>query len=309
MANQNDKNRAGGQAAPAWKQFELLAATIQRELAADAIVTLNAKVLGRRSNTERQIDVLVEQHVGQFHLKIVMDCKDHRQPVDVKGVEEFIGLVADVGAHKGAMIASNGFTEAAKQRARDAGVDLLRIIDVEGHKWKTYVTVPALLRDIQISSFSFTIKGTGQLAIGGDVRYMPLRRADGSLIDYACNLVLDRWEDGTIPLTPGDHRGLALVHEDTFLEGPSGLCKLTIKVNVRVDEVLHFGHIELIQARGFRDEIEGVAHLAGAIETAPFNFEQIARNWRRIANVKQLAVTPVITLGVSSTYPRYAPNA
>jgi hypothetical protein len=295
---------------PHWKAFELLTAAIQRELAPQATVTPNAKLPGLRSKTTRQIDVLVEQDVGQHHLRIVLDCKDHQDSVDVKGIEEFMGLVADVGAHKGAMVAAKGFTEAAKERARDAGIDLFRVIDVADHKWKTYVTIPALTRDYQIAVFTFTLGGTGgfvSLDVNQDFRFMPIFREDGSLIDYACNLVLDRWEDRTIPPRPGWHMNLQLTTEATFVEGPDKCrYKIDIRTDVEVREVLHFGNIELINARGFKDEITDVAHLTGRITTARFNFEEIQRNWRRIDQLEQLAVKPVIQLRVSSTYPRYS---
>jgi hypothetical protein len=219
-----------------------------------------------------------------------------------------MGLVDDVGAHKGAMVAARGFTEAAKKRAKDAGIDLFRVIDVADHKWKTYVTMPALTRDYQIAVFTFTFIGTGfvSMDVRQDFRFMPIFREDGSLIDYACNLVLDRWEDRTIPQRPGWHTDLQLTTETTFVEGPDKRrYKIDIRTNVKVREVLHFGNIELINARGLKDEITDVAHLTGRITTARFNFEEIQRNWRRIDQLEQLAVKPVIQLRVSSTYPRY----
>jgi hypothetical protein len=91
-----------------WRRFEDLVATIQAALAKDAVVTPNDKVIGTLTGVPRQIDVSVRQKAGQFELLIVIDCKDYRRPVDVKDVEEFIGLVQDVGANKGAMVAPNG---------------------------------------------------------------------------------------------------------------------------------------------------------------------------------------------------------
>lgn len=102
---------------PEWKQLESLVADIQRQLAPDATVTHDAKLVGVLSETERQIDVLVEQNVGQYSMRIVIDCKDYVRPIDVKGVEEFHGLMNDVCAQKGALVCPRGFTEAAKQRA------------------------------------------------------------------------------------------------------------------------------------------------------------------------------------------------
>jgi hypothetical protein len=289
-----------------WKKFEELAASIQAELAPDAIVTANAKLLGK-SGTLRQIDVLIEHEAGQYKLRIVVDCKDYKHPVDVKAVEAFLGLIQDVGAHKGAMVAANGFTRTAKIRAREAGLDLFRVIDTADHKWRTYVSIPALSRDFQLESCSFSIswKGYGALDIRQDHRFMPIFRPDGSLIDYAGNLVLDRWEDETVPVATGEHRGIPLTTEATFLKSPDGRrFEVTIRANVCVKEVIHFGQMPLVDVRGFKSELEDITHIHG-MTTAPWNFERISREWQRVDSVEQLAVKPVMRLTVKSSYPRY----
>jgi Restriction endonuclease len=73
--------------------LEKLVAKIQKELAPLANVEHNVKLPGIDSQTTRQIDVLVSQKIGQYSLNIIIDCKDYSRPVDVKGVEEFSGLL------------------------------------------------------------------------------------------------------------------------------------------------------------------------------------------------------------------------
>ena len=292
--------------APSWKQFEELAASIQAELAPAAKVTANAKLRGK-SGRSRQIDVLIEQDAGQYKLRIVLDCKDYKNPVDLNDVESFLGLIEDVGAHKGAMVAANGFTGTAKIRAAAAGLDLFRVVDTANHKWRTYVSIPALSRDFQLENCSFSIswKGYGALDIRQDHRFMPIFRGDGSLIDYAGNLVLDRWEDDTVPIATGEHRGIALTTESTFLESPDGRrFEVTIRANIRVKEVIHFGQMPIVDVRGFKSELEDVTHIH-SMTTAPWNFEKISREWQRVESAEQLAVKPVMRLIVKSSYPRY----
>src|ERR1035437_9816242 len=107
---------------PKWREFEQLAAEIQRQLAPDARVETNVKLHGKRTGIDRQIDILVQQTVGQYPIRIIIDCKDYKKPVDVKELEAFMGMVEDVGANKGAMVAPSGFTSTAKQRAKDEHV-------------------------------------------------------------------------------------------------------------------------------------------------------------------------------------------
>ena len=127
---------------PKWKRFEALVAKLQQEFSPNAKVTLNDKIKGRRTGIERQIDISVRQTIGQFDMLIVIDCKDYSSAVDVKGVEEFLGLVDDVGANKSALVASGGFTQTAKTRAKDAGVDIYSLVDAEDHDWRSFVAIP-----------------------------------------------------------------------------------------------------------------------------------------------------------------------
>src|SRR5260221_12447543 len=89
-----------------WRRFEDLVASVQRAFAQNAEVSTNVKVRGKDSGTERQIDIAVRKKVGQFDLFIAIDCKDYSEKVDVKDVETVMGLVADVGANQGAIVAA-----------------------------------------------------------------------------------------------------------------------------------------------------------------------------------------------------------
>jgi hypothetical protein len=108
MARKRRKPYTTKQSHPKWKRFESLVARIQKELSPDAKVTLDDKIMGRRSQTFRQIDISVRRVVGQFEILIIIDCKDYAKPVDVKDAEDFLGLAEDVGANKGALVSSNG---------------------------------------------------------------------------------------------------------------------------------------------------------------------------------------------------------
>lgn len=117
-----------------FKDLEMLVAKIQKQLAPTATVTHNAKMKGRHTGVMRQIDVLVEQNVGQYQMRIVLDAKDYKTPVDVKGVEEFHGVVDDVGAQKGVLVCPAGFSDAAKARAKGFQIDLYSPVDIDPHK-------------------------------------------------------------------------------------------------------------------------------------------------------------------------------
>lgn len=100
-----------------WKQYEEEIYQHYASEFASAKITRNSHIIGRYSNVERQIDVLIEDTIAGFHLKIVVDAKFRNKKIDVTDVEAFIGYCADIGASKGVLISMEGYTPAAVNRA------------------------------------------------------------------------------------------------------------------------------------------------------------------------------------------------
>ncbi len=72
----------------------------------------------------RQLDILVEEYVAGRLLSIVWDGKYFSRKVDVGEIEEFAGLVRDVGAHKGVLVTNVGYTAGALKRAQSEEWDI-----------------------------------------------------------------------------------------------------------------------------------------------------------------------------------------
>ncbi len=94
----------------------------------NAKVENNVKLKGR-SGTNRQIDTLINGKVGIFDVRILIDPKNYKTPVDIKDVDSIAGMVLDVGANLGVIVCPTGFTDGAKKRAENAGVQLYEIYD------------------------------------------------------------------------------------------------------------------------------------------------------------------------------------
>lgn len=89
--------------------------------ATDLCVTPNAWIVGQVSGIKRQIDVLIEaRHDTDNSRRIVVDAKMRKRKLDVKDVEAFRGLMADVKATHGYLVTSSGYTKAAGKRAQMA---------------------------------------------------------------------------------------------------------------------------------------------------------------------------------------------
>src|SRR5271170_8269854 len=115
--------------AETFKELELLATKIQKQLAPGADVLHNVHLDGRDSGVKRQIDVLVREKIGQYEIKIVIDCKDYNKPADVNDVGAFNTLLHDVGAQKGVLVCPKGFTAAAKTMAERYQIELYSPFD------------------------------------------------------------------------------------------------------------------------------------------------------------------------------------
>jgi hypothetical protein len=292
-----------------WKKFEEVVADIQRELSPEAEVTTNQSLPGKRSNTQRQIDICIKQKVGQYDILIIVDCKDYKHPLDVREVESFLGMVEDVGANKGALISVKGFSKSAKTRAKEAGVNLYTLVDAKNEEWKSFVTIPVLVKDMRLPSYGFTFEAVPFkpfLLAPQDWRSLPLFRSDGQFIDYLRNLVLDRWEDESIPHIPGAHDKIPLTPEETWTKTNGQLYAVKVYVNAIVKEEMRFGNVSLVDFQGLRDDMTG-GLLAKSFTTEKVDFETIDKQWQVISSGDELAVKPVLVMGVSSTYPRIPP--
>lgn len=100
-----------------WKAYELEIEEHYRLEYPSAQITANTKLRGRFSKIDRQIDLLIEQHAADFAFRVIVDAKHYGTRIDVKDVEQFMGLLRDVGVDIGVMIAPEGYTQAAINRA------------------------------------------------------------------------------------------------------------------------------------------------------------------------------------------------
>ncbi len=120
--------------APKWRQYEWLISKIFHDeySSLDTKVIYDARIAGQYSERSRQIDILVKAN----SVKTIVECKDYSKPVDLKGVESFLGMFSDVKADFGILISSSGFTKSAKNRIRELSV----LISLEHLDWETAYT-------------------------------------------------------------------------------------------------------------------------------------------------------------------------
>jgi tetratricopeptide (TPR) repeat protein len=111
-----------------WQKYEREIEEQFREAYPSARITRDAKLVGKFSKVERQIDLLIEEQASDFAFRIIVDAKHRGRKIDVGDVESFLGLTRDVEAHTGMMVALEGYTPAAINRAHYDNLDV--ILDV-----------------------------------------------------------------------------------------------------------------------------------------------------------------------------------
>lgn len=284
-----------------WKRFEDLAAHIQKSLAPAAVVQQNIRVRGKASGVDRQIDIAVRTRVGQFDLFVVIDCKDYKATVDVKDVESFAAMLKDVGANKGALIASKGFSEAARNVAKDAGISLYTLVDAESEDWPAFVAIPVLIEDFDLEAVQYRISSVEVRSFKlGDVQSTLLFRKDGTRIGPVRDLVAAKWNDAEQPYSEGIHANIPLSTEPTYMRDDDRLALVEFAADFKVKKTFYFGHLPLAKVQGFRDAHTGDLH-TNALTTDWLDFKTVRKNWEVLSSDDALAVTPVMKL-VQSTH-------
>lgn len=274
-----------------WKRFEKLVAGVQQQLAPNALVTHNDHIIGHDSGRLRQVDVSVKQKVGQYNMLIAIDCKDYKIPVNVKHVEQFTGLIKDIRANKGAMVAANGFSDTAKRVGEKAGVDLYRLVDAEAHDWQAYISIPVLC-DFRRMQFRFYVPSA--LAIT-DPREIVLYNSKNERLGTTLSLILTRWNSGELPSELGQHKQIPVAKVPTRVLHGGQFLEVNIFADIIVTRRLFFGHLPLAQFSGFRDEYTG-GILTPGFTTDWLNAADVERNWRQLESMDEIAIKPILKL-------------
>lgn len=230
----------------------------------------------------------------------MLDCKDHSRRIDVNGVGEFLALINDVGAHKGALICPRGFSAAAKDMARAHSIDLYSPVDTEPHKWQMRVKVPVVC-DFRSAGIGFGISTT----VPKPFR-MPMEFHNSMMIHEVGSekklgipmpYALEKWNRGGFTIEPGKHDYIPLFDQKTVLmdNGYGELISVDLTVSIWVKQQYFFGSLPIKQLSGFKDELSG-AVITNAFTTGIIDPNDVYDNWQRIESIAAAPQKPLITL-------------
>lgn len=281
-------------------ELEQLVQKIQQQLAPKAEVLHNIKMPGRKTGIERQVDVLVREKVGQYDINIIIECKDYKRPVDVKGVEEFSGLLDDIGAQKGVLVCPAGFSDTAKTRATGLQIDLYSPFDTDLHKWQVKAAMPAVcsFKNVAIS-FGFSTSAPFPFRIfpnffSENVVY----DAEGKALGTCYSKIFERWNNGEFSDIPASTEKRVNIFGDQRVQADNSygtLCPMGLTAGLYVTEKLFSGQLPIPKISGFKDEMSGKV-ITNAFAVGLLDPNEISEKWAPIKSIDDLNVKPVIHL-------------
>lgn len=287
-----------------WRLFEEMVHKIQTSLSPDAQVKLDDRIEGKISGVTRQVDVTVRQKVGQYEILITIECKDLSAPVDVKDVEEVVGLFRDVGSNKGAIVSANGFTEAAKSVAAAAGISVYRLVDTSTTEWKALVALPAVCVFRSIESYNLTITSSTPTPLvipAVDPRELEICDSNRVFLGKVGDIVRHKWNNKQLPLVAGTHSNLPLWNEPILLKNGNDYYHLEVFFNLTVVEKTYFGYVPIRQVEGFIDE-QNSTLIAKQFMIEAVDFAKVEKEWKPIGSPSEIAVTYLLGFEAFDTY-------
>lgn len=182
-----------------WRDFEELAARIQRQLSPDSEVKQSEQIVGG-SGERRTLDLSVRQKIGAYPILIAFDCKRHNRPVPLKDVEAFAAQRDDVAADAGVMISNTGFTRGAKAVARKHRILLQVLRAAQDTDWQKLIGDKAWATLIRVgiddvSAAALTESGE-RIPVPFDIRFFD---KDGQLGDVLRDLFWEVWNQTALP--------------------------------------------------------------------------------------------------------------
>jgi hypothetical protein len=231
-------------------------------------------------------------------VRIVLDCKDYKHPVDIKDVEECAGLFEDVSAMRGVIVCPAGFTKNAKARAQQLQIDLYSPVDTEPHKWQARLKVPAVC-DFREARMSFGVATSAPLPFMLPNDFMTKSKVtdaeSGEELGTILSIASAEWDAGRYPTDPGEHARIPILSRELKMENGYGMqIPVDLTVGLLVSKVLYFGQFPVTRLSGFHDRI-GDGIITNAFEFGLLSIDEVHK-WRRLDDISEAPVKPVIIM-------------
>jgi Restriction endonuclease len=268
-----------------WLDLEKLAALIYAELEPASTVTHNATLAGHLSESDRQIDVLIDNEENET--RVVVDCKDWRRRATVNDVGAFAALVEDVDATGGVLICNKGFSKPARRLAARKGISLCQLHDVESRKWQLDVLIPIVWTQVELVDLGIGFRV--RMAAGDSFSKVspPVVRVGGREVD-PLRLFAEGWNRGDFILRKAGHWTAEVPAEVITLEGNTRYALIQVEAQVATRGRL--GYVTPQQSRGIFD-VETGEYRTVRLDASSTLLQPPEGGWREIGDGSELAIS------------------
>jgi tetratricopeptide (TPR) repeat protein len=152
----------------------------------------------------REIDVLLTSDVAGYTARIAIQCKNYKKPITVGQIDEFIGLLKDVGIpyQYGIIVSVHGYQAGATKRAKEEGIKTLVLEGLDETRLKAeirdtfqfFVYLLLVVEDMHVR----TEIADGDLAFS-------FWEEDNNITGWFSDLIVSRWRNGEIPIELGEY--------------------------------------------------------------------------------------------------------
>lgn len=273
--------------------YEKVTAKIYEILSPGCRVVQNDMIHGRESGMDRQIDVSIRSQIAGHDVLVIVQCKDFKSKVNVVRVGEFLSVIRDVGASKGVMVTSTGFTKGARTYAKSNGIDLCHIHDAETRNWSRVIEIPVVIEKVTPTlSFNFKFTTDGNSPLNDD---SPFKISDIDVLKHFS----EKWNNGKIDLSV-NKSVFDLGVEAFFFRDANGK-KIDIKelqINVSLEKSAFWCYFsQLPHSKAVENTSTGQMNLI----ISEKDFENVSSNLHFLKHVDDIPIKSDVTINVLTT--------
>ena len=108
--------------------FQRLIAAIEGQLAPlGAVVTESKLIKEKSSDTEREVDIAIESHIGQHRVLVALECRNRSRPANLEWIDGLIGKYRDLPVEKVVAVSRSGFTKTAIRKAKEVNISTVTL--------------------------------------------------------------------------------------------------------------------------------------------------------------------------------------
>lgn len=288
-----------------WQKFEELACNVQRDLSPNADVTHNEKIRGK-TGILNQCDVVIRSKIGIIEFLGVIECKDHAKKIGVEIIRGFKSKLEDIGAMKGIMVSSEGFTRDAYIYAKNHEIDTYLLVDAKSIKWNKHALIPLVLCEVNLSScecINYRNTDGEQISLSDESghsannyyywdnrtsAYIQLKKLSENLWDEMAPA--KNYKNGKIYYKSAPHQ-YELCH------GGNSRTPVTIEIYLKSTDIYHYGSVSVEDGQGYLNMKTKQFH-SKQFACSPLDWQDALKKWPSTQSSENIPFQPIMWLWI-----------